>query len=98
MLKLNITKLVATVHEAPAFALPEMDDGTSYLFKNVYNRLSNDEDVRLSALDFNAFSIKNINYLDELYNNVLESNNHQAYCITKKLQRITPICKPTTYV
>jgi len=98
MLKLNITQLLDTLHEVPAFTLPKMNDGISYVFKNIYHRLSNGEDVRLSNLDFSAFTEKDINYLDELYDNVLEPNNHKAYCIIKTLQRVTPVCKPTTYI
>jgi len=98
MLKLNIVQLVDTLHEAPAFSLPKMNIGTSYLFKSVYRRLSKGEEVRLSDLDFSAFAEEDINNLGKLFNDVLELNSHHAYCIIKALQRVAPVCKPTLYI
>jgi len=98
VLKINITQLTAAVQEAPSFDFPAMNEGTSYLFRNLFCRLASDEKVRLSDLDLNTFSIEDVGSLGDLYNNVFEQSNYQVNSIANALQRIAPICKAAAYV
>ena len=98
MLQVNIRQLVAAVQEADPFALPEMSEGTSYLYNNIYDRLSRGENVWLSDLDFDAFTSEDIGSLDYLHDNILGNNGFQADCIIKTLRKITPLCRAEVYV
>ena len=97
-MKIDITQFVTSVQEAPSFEFPEMSVGTSYLFINVYCRLSSGEDALLSDLDFDAFDIEDIGYLGELFQNVFEDKNYRVNGITNKLREIAPRCNTATYV
>ena len=98
MLKINIPQLVSAVQNAPAFEVPEINQGTNYLFNNIYGRLAKGEDVRLSDLDFSAFDSEDINTLHDLYNDVYGKNNYQANSIADALRKIIPISKAAAYV
>jgi len=102
MLKINIKQLVSAMREAPTCtlptSLPEMTEGTSYLFDKVYCCLSVGDEVRLSDLDFAAFDVDDVSCLNDLYDNVLERNSYKANVITSRLRRITPICQAAAYV
>ena len=47
MITVSVKNLVEAIREADAFALPEMNEGTSYLYNMVYRRMSNGQDVML---------------------------------------------------
>jgi len=98
MLKINISQLITAVQEAPPFDFPEMNEGTSYLFKSLFCRLASDEDVWLSDLDLNAFTIEDVGSLKDLYNNVFEQSNYEVNSIAGKLRKIAPVCKSSSYV
>ena len=98
MIQVNIAQLVAAVHEAPAFLMPEMDDGTSYLYAKVYSLLSMGELPLLSDLDFFAFDADDINSLSDLHNNVFEPNAYRAGNIIDVLRQVTPECRVAGYV
>ena len=97
-MKINITQLMTAVQEAPSFNFPEMNGGTSYLFKNLFCRLAIDEEVRLSDLDLNAFDIDDLDSLGDLYINVFEKSNYQVNSIVNALRQIAPVCKTAAYV
>ena len=97
-MQVNIKQLMAAIHEAAPFTLPEMNEGTSYLFANVYNRLSIGANVTISSLDFSAFDSDDIRLLSDLYDNIFEKNASQSEGIVETLQRISPMCKASAYV
>ena len=98
MLQLNLKQLTAAVRQAVPVTFPEMDKGTRYLYENLYRRLSNEEDVYLSDLDFNAFDSEDVYALSDLHENVFERRTHQADTITNTLRRIKPIGTAAAYV
>jgi hypothetical protein len=75
-----------------------MNEGTGYLFKNIYCRLSSGEDVRFSDLDFNAFDAEDIDSLKDLFHNIFEECNYEINSIANALRQIAPVCKPSAYV
>lgn len=89
---------MTAVQEAPPFDFPEMNEGTNYLFTSLYCRLASDEEVRLSGLDLNAFSIEDVASLGELYSSVFEQSNYQVNNIAAALRRIAPVCKAAAYI
>jgi hypothetical protein len=98
MITVNTRNLVEAVREAGAFKLPEMSEGTGYLFDNLYMSLSRGEDVTLSSLDFNAFGQEDVEFLDSLYSDVFERNCHEAGGIASALRETVPVCKAVVYV
>jgi hypothetical protein len=99
-MQINISQLEIALQVAPHFVTPEMNRGTSYLFDNVYRRLADGEEVRLSDLDFAAFDSDDINALGNLYNDVFERNSWQVHGIVDELNMIAPTCKaePFAYI
>lgn len=98
MMQVNINQLMTALRKVPIYTQPEMDEGTSYLFNRVYNRMLHGEKVKLSELDFAAFEEDDIHSLNELYNSVFERNNREASCITNTLRKIDPISKVAAYI
>jgi len=94
----NITQLIAAVKKAAPFVLPEMDEGTGYLYDNIYSRLSRGEAVLFSGMDFDAFDSEDIRSLCEIYDNVFEKNNYQAGGIVRTLRQVDPVCKAAVYI
>jgi len=98
MIQINISGLMEAVKKASPFIMPEMNDGTNYLYNNVYSSMANDEPVSLSDLDFSAFESDDIQTLTRLYNDVFERNNQQANNIACTLRNAAPVCKAAAYI
>ena len=97
MITVDTRNLVEAIREAEAFKLPEMNEGTDYLFENLYRGLSRGEEVRLSNLDFNAFEEADLKSLNNLYS-VFEKNCYTAREIASTLRETVPVCKAVAYV
>lgn len=91
MITVNVKKLVEAIQEADAFALPEMNDGVSYLYNAVYNRLSRGHEVRLSELDFDAFDSEDVDAFSGLYTDVFERNYYAANRVADTLRASVPV-------
>jgi len=98
MIQVNVSRLIDAIKESEEFRLPDMNEGTDYLYNNVYKLLSRGEDVRLSRLDFDAFESEDVNTLNELHTEKLEKNRCAAKGIAYTLKRVTPVCKAVGYV
>jgi len=98
MLQINIARLMTVLRDTTPFTLPAMNEGVNYLYENIYTRLSEGEDVRLSRLDLSAFTAEDIRTFDDLYDNIFEGNNCQGANIVSILRNTEPTCKATTYV
>jgi hypothetical protein len=98
MITVSIKQLVAALNGAATFTLPEMNAGTQYIYHNLYERLSQGKDVRLSGLDMNAFDYEDITALKELYSYVFEANRHTAFELKTTLRQIAPAYKTVSYV
>ena len=98
MITVSTTRLAEGLKEAAAFNIPEMNEGTGYLYDNLYLRLSKGENVALSSLDFDAFEPTDIDALTDLHENVFERNQYAAGGIMSALQRAAPIHKAVGYV
>lgn len=98
MITVNIKKLTEAIGEANEFRMPDMTAGTDYLYNRLYRKLSQGEDVKLSELDFNAFTEDDIDLFSDLYTEVFERNEYKANGIASELRRIKPEYKPVCYV
>jgi len=98
MITVSVRQLVDAIKEADVYRLPDMNEGTGYLYGNLYKRLSKGEDVTLSSLNFDAFEPEDIDFLSDLHSNVFERNFYAAGGITSTLMQITPVAKAVGYV
>ena len=98
MITVSIKQLASAIAEADAFKLPDMNRGTAYLYKTVYNRLSRNIDVKLSEIDFDAFKPEDIDSLNGLHSDVFERNHFAANGIMSALRKIEPVSKAVGYV
>jgi hypothetical protein len=89
---------VSALTEADAFKLPDMTDGTAYLYNSVYRRLARGEDVRLSGINFDAFEPEDVESLEGLYSDIFEKNNYVGDDIISTLQKVAPVCKAVGFV
>ena len=98
MITVSMKQLVSAIAEADAFNLPDMNDGTSYLYETVYLRMSKGQPVNLSEIDFNAFEQEDVDALNDLYSDVFERNHYTANGISHTLRGAIPISKAVGYV
>ena len=98
MITVSIKQLVSAIEEADVFNLPDMSEGTTYLYDNLYNKLSRNIGVRLSELNFNAFGLNDVYAMRELYTDVLEHNENKAGGITRALRSLPPATTSTVFV
>jgi hypothetical protein len=98
MITLSIEQLVSAVTEADAFKLPDMSEGTAYLYNSVYRRLANGGTVKLSGLDFDAFEPEDVDSIKDLHAGVFEKNSYAADGIASILRTIAPVSKAVGYV
>ena len=98
MITVSIARLMELLDRAPAFSIPGMNTGTEYLYSNLYSRLASGDDVLLSGIDFNAFSLDDIDSIREIYGNVLETQGHHADIISRSLRGLSPVTAPPSFV
>lgn len=94
----SIPHLLTAIQAEPAFKLPVMEDGVAYLYHRVYVPLSQDKDVSLKSLDFEAFDQDDLETLKEMYDMVFEANSFKANGLTSTLTKIAPVSKSVLYV
>jgi hypothetical protein len=94
----NIKQLLSALTEADTFKLPTMTAGTAYLYHNLYERLSQGKEIRLSSLDMNAFDHEDITTLKDLYAYVFEANHHTALALKTTLRQIRPTNEAVGYI
>jgi len=98
MLTVSVRDLVDAIKEAEIYRLPDMSEGTEYLYGNLYKRLTKGEDVTLSSLDFDAFEPEDIDSLNSLHSDVFERNSYTAGGIVSALRHVDPVQKAVGYL
>lgn len=98
MITVSTKRLVSAIEEAESFKMPDMNEGTAYLYNTIYSRLSQNIDVRLSDIDFDAFEAEDIDVLNDLHSDVFETNHCSANGIISTLRQVAPVSKAVGYV
>ena len=98
MLTVSVRDLVDAIREADIYKLPDMNEGTEYLYSNLYKRLSKGEEVTLSSLDFDAFEPEDIDSINSLHSDLFERNSYTAGGIVSALRNVDPVQKAVGYV
>jgi hypothetical protein len=98
MITVSVEQLMSAIEEAGAFKIPDMNEGTDYLYNNLYRRLSRGEDVRLSEIYYGSFELDDVDFMREMYSETLEANEYKADSITQTLRGIPPIVAAAVFV
>ncbi len=98
MITVSIKKLVSAIKEADVFHLPDMNEGTHYIYEEIYKKLSEEIPVRLSEVNFSRFELDDINTMRELYADILEVNENKAEAFTRILKNIPPITTTSKFI
>jgi len=98
MVTISIAKLFEAIGEADIFGLPDMTAGAQYLYDDIYQRLLRDEEIKLSEIDFKAFTFDDITSLKDLHTEVFEKNERTADSIASELRKIAPVYNAVSFV
>jgi len=86
------------IEDAEVYKIPDMSDGAEYVYNSIYRRLAQGENVRLSEIEYGSFELDDIDYMREIYTDVLEANEYKADTVARTLRGISPIVAAAAYV
>lgn len=98
MITVSVKNLLDAIDEAEEYKLPEMNEGTQYLYDELYGKASKGMELHLSEIEFDCFDIEDIDEMKELYCTTLEANESKANTITNSLLCIQPVAAASEFV
>lgn len=98
MITVSVKQLMGAIEEADAFKLPDMSEGTDYLYNRLYKRLLHGEDVRLSEIDYRRFELDDVEIMRDLYADVLEPNENKAGAMARTLRSLQPVAAAAAFI
>ena len=98
MITVNVSQLMSAIEEAGAFEIPDMSEGTDYLYNKLYRRLSYGDDVRLSEINFYNFELEDVDSMRNIYSDVLEANEYKSETLARSLRELKPATVAAAYV
>lgn len=97
VITVSIKQLVSATKAAEAFCLPRMSEGTQYLYDELYQRLLDGSELRLSMIDFNRFELDDMDSMRDLHT-AFESDASKAQSLTRSLQDILAAAAASAFV
>ena len=97
MITVNTRQLVSAIEEAEAFRLPDMNEGASYLYHELYRRLLEGADLRLSEIDFDRFELDDMDSIQELHAG-FERDESKVHTLMRALRDIPPTVSAAAFV
>ena len=98
MITVSVSQLISAIEEAGVFKIPDMSEGTDYLYNNLYKRLSYGDDVRLSEINFYNFELNDVDNIRKLHSDVLEANEQKSEALVQSLRGLKPATVAAAYV
>ena len=98
MITVNIKQLLFAIEEADAFKLPDMSAGAEYIYNELYGRLSRDEDLRLSQINWESFELDDINTMRDLYSESIGQDEYKTAAMAHTLHGLSPVVTAATFV
>ena len=98
MISVSTKTLLSAIEEAEAFSLPEMNEGTQYLYDELYGKVSRGMDLHLSEIEFDRFELDDVDMLRDLYSDTLEANEIKAETLSHNLANIPPVAIASKFV
>lgn len=97
MITVSTKQLVSAIEEAAAFCLPDMNEGASYLYNELYRQLAEGSELRLSRIDFDRFELDDIDSIRELHSG-FEMNEGKAHTLMRVLRDIPPATGAAAFI
>ena len=98
MITISVKNFLSAIDKADAFNLPDMNQGTQYVYANLYQKLMRGEELKLSEINFGSFELDDIDSIRELHSKVLDVNENKADSITRTLWNIKPVAAASAFV
>ena len=98
MISVSTKTLLSAIEEAEAFSLPDMNEGTQYLYDELYGKVSRGMDLHLSEIEFDRFELDDVDMLRDLYSDTLEANEIKAETLSHNLANIPPVAIASKFV
>lgn len=98
MISVSTKTLLSVIEEAEDFSLPEMNEGTQYLYDELYGKVSRGMELHLSEIEFERFKLDDIDMMRDLYSDTLEANERKAEILTHNLMKIPPAAVVSEFV
>lgn len=98
MISVSTTALLSAIEEAEEFSLPEMNDGTKYLYDELYGKVSRGMDLHLSEIEFDRFELDDLDTMRDLYSDTLEANERKADALSHDFAKIPPAACAAKFV
>ena len=98
MITVDVKRLVNAVKEAERFSLPDMNEGTRYLYDELYKPMAEGMERRLSDINFKCFELDDIESLRDIYCKTLEENISKADALMRALRDIPPVAAVSAFV
>ena len=98
MLEVSVKQLIEAIEDADVYRIPDMTEGTDYLYNSLYRRLSYGENVRLSEIDYDRFELDDIDSMREIYSGTLETDGYKTDGIHHALRGLQPVVAAGAFV
>lgn len=98
MISVSTTALLSAIEEAEEFNLPEMNEGTKYLYDELYGKVSRGMELHLSEIEFERFELDDVDMMRDLYSDTLEANERKADALSHDLAKIPPTACTAKFV
>ena len=98
MITVSVKNLLDAIEEAEEYKLPEMNEGTQYLYDELYGKASRGMELHLSEIAFDRFELEDIDEMRELHCTTLEANESKANTISSSLLCIQPVAAASEFV
>ena len=98
MISVSTKALLSAIEEAEPFDLPEMNEGTQYLYDELYGKVSRGIELHLSEIEFDRFELDDVDMLRDLYTETLGTNEMKAETLTRNLANIPPAAINSEFV
>ena len=98
MITVSVSQLISAIEEAGAFNIPDMGEGTDYLYNKLYRRLSHGDDVRLSEINFYNFELDDVDNIRSLNSDVFEANEQKSEALARSLRELKPATVTVAFV
>ena len=98
MISVSTKALLSAIEEAEVFTHPEMNEGTQYLYDELYGKVSRGMELHLSEIEFDRFELDDVDMLRDLYAETLEANERKAETLSYNLANIPPVATVSKFV
>lgn len=98
MITVSVKNLLDAIEEAEEYKLPEMNEGTQYLYDELYGKASRGMELHLSEIAFDRFEPEDIDEMRDIYFTAIEKNESKADVISNSLICIQPVAVASKFV